>query len=113
MLDEGGQTLVRAALSYEGLVYPLMIDPSFDTPLWVADNRTSFNAQPPARGAAPEFAGFLTRHIADTVKHWDSAALSHQVELNIGKDLQYIRINGTIVGGLVGVAIHAVAVMVG
>lgn len=52
VLDEGGQTLVRAALSYEGLVYPLMIDPSFDTPLWVADNRTGGNAQPPARGAA-------------------------------------------------------------
>lgn len=59
-----------------------------------------------AHGVAPEFAGFLTRHIADTVKHWDSAALSHQVELNIGKDLQYIRINGTIVGGMIGVVLY-------
>lgn len=59
-----------------------------------------------ARGAAPEFAGFLTRHIADTVKNWDSEALSHQVELNIGKDLQYIRINGTVVGGMIGVVLY-------
>jgi uncharacterized membrane-anchored protein YjiN (DUF445 family) len=56
-----------------------------------------------ARAAAPEFAGFLTRHIADTVKNWDSRQMSEQIELNIGKDLQFIRINGTLVGGLIGV----------
>lgn len=55
------------------------------------------------RGAAPEFAKFLTVHIADTVKRWDSADMSHQIELNIGKDLQFIRINGTLVGGMIGV----------
>jgi uncharacterized membrane-anchored protein YjiN (DUF445 family) len=64
------------------------------------------NLELAARGAAPEFAGFLTRHIADTVKNWDSREMSEQVELNIGKDLQYIRINGTIVGGLIGVVLY-------
>jgi uncharacterized membrane-anchored protein YjiN (DUF445 family) len=64
------------------------------------------NLELAARGAAPELAGFLTRHIADTVKHWDSGEMSEQVELNIGKDLQYIRINGTIVGGLIGVLLY-------
>jgi uncharacterized membrane-anchored protein YjiN (DUF445 family) len=64
------------------------------------------NLELAARGAAPELAGFLTRHIADTVKHWDSGQMSEQVELNIGKDLQYIRINGTIVGGLIGVLLY-------
>jgi uncharacterized membrane-anchored protein YjiN (DUF445 family) len=64
------------------------------------------NLELAARGAAPEFAGFLTRHIADTVKNWDSGEMSAQVELNIGKDLQYIRINGTVVGGLIGVALY-------
>ena len=59
-----------------------------------------------ARGVAPEFAGFLTRHIADTVKQWDDREMSEQIELNIGKDLQYIRINGTIVGGLIGVTLY-------
>ena len=62
-----------------------------------------------ARGAGPEFAQFLTRHIADTVKHWDSRDMSEQVELNIGKDLQFIRINGTIVGGMIGVALYLVS----
>ncbi len=44
---------------------------------------------------APEFAAFLTRHISDTVKSWDARDMSRQIELNIGKDLQFIRINGT------------------
>ena len=66
----------------------------------------SENLESAARGVAPEFAGFLTRHIADTVKQWDDREMSEQIELNIGKDLQYIRINGTIVGGLIGVALY-------
>jgi uncharacterized membrane-anchored protein YjiN (DUF445 family) len=59
-----------------------------------------------ARSAAPEFAEFLTRHISDTVKNWDSKEMSEQIEVNIGKDLQFIRINGTIVGGLIGVLLY-------
>jgi uncharacterized membrane-anchored protein YjiN (DUF445 family) len=61
------------------------------------------------RGAAPDFAQFLTHHIADTVKRWDSADMSRQVELNIGRDLQYIRINGTLVGGMIGVLLYVVS----
>ncbi|MDR6409298.1 uncharacterized membrane-anchored protein YjiN (DUF445 family) [Paraburkholderia terricola] len=60
-----------------------------------------------ARGMAPDFAQFLTRHISDTVKNWDAREMSRQVELNIGKDLQYIRINGTIVGGFIGLVLYA------
>jgi uncharacterized membrane-anchored protein YjiN (DUF445 family) len=70
------------------------------------------NLELAARGAAPEFAGFLTRHIADTVKHWDSREMSEQIELNIGKDLQYIRINGTVVGGLIGVVLYLLSSLV-
>jgi uncharacterized membrane-anchored protein YjiN (DUF445 family) len=46
--------------------------------------------------------------ISDTVKSWDGADTSRRVELAIGRDLQFIRINGTLVGGLVGLVIHAV-----
>ncbi|CAB3787564.1 hypothetical protein LMG28614_02527 [Paraburkholderia ultramafica] len=60
-----------------------------------------------ARAMAPDFARFLTRHISDTVKNWDSHDMSRQIELNIGKDLQYIRINGTIVGGFIGLLLYA------
>jgi uncharacterized membrane-anchored protein YjiN (DUF445 family) len=44
----------------------------------------------------------LAQHIADTVRRWDALELSELIELHIGKDLQYIRINGTLVGGAVG-----------
>jgi len=47
--------------------------------------------------------------IASTVAAWDADATSRKIELQIGRDLQFIRINGTIVGGLVGVLLHAVA----
>ena len=43
-----------------------------------------------------------------TVERWDSADTSRRIELQVGRDLQFIRINGTVVGGLVGLAIHAV-----
>lgn len=45
--------------------------------------------------------------VSDTVQSWDASETSERVELAIGHDLQYIRINGTLVGGLVGLAIHA------
>jgi len=71
------------------------------------------NLELASRAAAPEFAVFLTRHIADTVKNWDSAEMSEQIELNIGKDLQFIRINGTIVGGLIGVILYLLSSLPG
>ena len=42
---------------------------------------------------------------------WDADQTSKKIEAHIGRDLQFIRINGTIVGGLVGVLIHAVSVL--
>lgn len=59
-----------------------------------------------ARSVAPEFAHFLTRHISDTVKSWDARDMSQQIELNIGRDLQFIRINGTLVGGSIGLVLY-------
>ena len=49
----------------------------------------------------------VTEHIAQTVKDWDDRQLVAELELSVGKDLQFIRINGTVVGGLVGLALHA------
>ncbi len=62
-----------------------------------------------AHRVAPEFAAFLTRHISDTVKSWDARDMSRQIELNIGKDLQFIRINGTTVGNHRPVVVAALA----
>lgn len=50
--------------------------------------------------------------ISDTVKSWDGQDTSRRVELAIGRDLQFIRINGTLVGGLVGLIIHAIKLAV-
>lgn len=44
--------------------------------------------------------------ISSTVKSWDGKEVSEKLELEIGKDLQYIRINGTLVGGLIGLVIY-------
>ena len=49
--------------------------------------------------------------ISDTVKSWDAAETSGRIESAIGRDLQFIRINGTLVGGLVGIVIHAVTTL--
>ncbi len=51
--------------------------------------------------------------ITDVVGRWDAGDMSRRVELEIGRDLQFIRINGTVVGGLVGLLLHALAVLVG
>jgi len=49
--------------------------------------------------------------ISDTVRRWDARETSQRIEAAIGRDLQFIRVNGTLVGGLVGLAIHAVKVV--
>jgi len=46
------------------------------------------------------------RYISATILRWDSALLVEKIELQVGKDLQFIRINGTLVGGLIGVVLY-------
>jgi len=55
----------------------------------------------------------LTEVISHTINRWDGKETAERVELFVGRDLQFIRINGTIVGGLVGLVIHTVVVLVG
>ena len=47
--------------------------------------------------------------ISTTVERWDTAETSRRLELQVGRDLQFIRINGTVVGALAGLAIYAIA----
>ncbi len=51
----------------------------------------------------------VTAIITHTIDRWDGKEAARKIELHVGRDLQFIRINGTIVGGLVGVIIHAVS----
>ncbi|MBB6629148.1 DUF445 domain-containing protein [Nocardioides sp. KIGAM211] len=55
----------------------------------------------------------VTAVITHTIERWDGKEAARRIELHVGRDLQFIRINGTIVGGLVGVLIHTVSVLVG
>ena len=59
------------------------------------------------------YQGDVADLIAQTVTAWDPTLTSDRIELAIGKDLQFIRINGTIVGGLVGLAIYAFSQLIG
>src|SRR5262249_13767668 len=52
----------------------------------------------------------LATVISDTVARWDGDQASRLIELHVGRDLQFIRLNGTIVGGLAGVLIYALTV---
>ncbi len=51
----------------------------------------------------------MAQHIRDTVQRWDAQQMSQLVELNIGRDLQHIRINGTLVGGLIGLLLFGLS----
>jgi uncharacterized membrane-anchored protein YjiN (DUF445 family) len=54
----------------------------------------------------------LTAVITQTIERWDGKEAARKIELHVGRDLQFIRINGTIVGGLVGLVIHAVTLAI-
>jgi uncharacterized membrane-anchored protein YjiN (DUF445 family) len=62
-----------------------------------------------ARALADQLHDELAGLVTGTIERWDAAQTSSQLELLLGRDLQYIRINGTVVGAGVGLALHAVA----
>jgi uncharacterized membrane-anchored protein YjiN (DUF445 family) len=53
--------------------------------------------------------GEIGGYVADVVAHWDNKTLVERLELAVGKDLQYIRINGTVVGGCVGLVLYTIS----
>ncbi len=60
-----------------------------------------------AVGVAQRYGGQIVRLVSETVRRWDAGTVTDRIESAVGRDLQFIRMNGTIVGGLVGVTIHA------
>jgi uncharacterized membrane-anchored protein YjiN (DUF445 family) len=59
-------------------------------------------------GMAASYGGSIVKLVSETVRRWDAQTITDRLETTVGRDLQYIRINGTLVGGLVGVVLHAV-----
>ena len=64
-----------------------------------------------AAGTAARYGGGIVKLVSETVRGWDAQTITDRLENAVGRDLQYIRINGTLVGGLVGVTLHAVGML--
>jgi uncharacterized membrane-anchored protein YjiN (DUF445 family) len=98
--DHGSEFRMRAADSLQRLGERLVIEPELQRKVdtWVERS-----------------VGYIVDHyrsevsdlIATTVERWDGDVTAQKMELQVGRDLQFIRINGTLVGGLAGIVIHA------
>ncbi|GFM21517.1 transmembrane protein [Mycobacterium sp. PO1] len=62
-----------------------------------------------AQHLVSEYGAEITTIITDTIERWDADEASRRIELHVGRDLQFIRINGTVVGSLAGLVIYTVA----
>ena len=76
-----------------------------DARIRVAINRFARRA---TVGLAASYGSSIVKLVSETVRGWDARTVTARLEAAVGRDLQYIRINGTLVGGLVGLILHAV-----
>jgi uncharacterized membrane-anchored protein YjiN (DUF445 family) len=58
-------------------------------------------------GMAASYGGSMVKLVSETIRGWDARTITGRLEAAVGRDLQYIRINGTLVGGMVGLVLHA------
>jgi uncharacterized membrane-anchored protein YjiN (DUF445 family) len=58
-------------------------------------------------GMAASYGSSIVKLVSETIRGWDAHTVTARLESAVGRDLQYIRINGTLVGGLVGLLLHA------
>jgi uncharacterized membrane-anchored protein YjiN (DUF445 family) len=59
-------------------------------------------------GMASSYGSSIVKLVSETIRGWDARTITARLESAVGRDLQYIRINGTLVGGLVGLVLHAI-----
>jgi len=59
-------------------------------------------------GMAASYGGSIVKLVSETIRGWDAQTVTDRLEAAVGRDLQYIRINGTLVGGLVGLVLHVI-----
>jgi uncharacterized membrane-anchored protein YjiN (DUF445 family) len=104
--DPDGPGGARVAAALRSLAERALVDPAFRA-------RLDQLLEGAVLHVVDNYAGEFTALVEDTVGRWDGPATADRIELAAGRDLQFIRVNGTVVGALAGVAIHAVAVVVG
>jgi uncharacterized membrane-anchored protein YjiN (DUF445 family) len=75
-----------------------------DAPLRAAIN---LHLRRAAVGLVNDYGDQIVSLVSDTVRKWDASTVTEKLETAVGRDLQFIRINGTLIGGLIGLAIHA------
>jgi uncharacterized membrane-anchored protein YjiN (DUF445 family) len=63
-------------------------------------------------GTTESYGDNIVTLVSDTIEGWDAATITDRVENAVGSDLQFIRINGTLVGGLAGIVIHAIGIWI-
>ena len=59
-------------------------------------------------GMAASYGGSIVKLVSETIRGWDAQTVTNRLEAAVGRDLQYIRINGTLVGGLVGLVLYGI-----
>ena len=64
-----------------------------------------------AAGIATRYGSEIVTLVSETVKRWDATTITGRIESAVGRDLQFIRINGTLVGGLVGMTLHFITTL--
>src|SRR5690606_15958923 len=96
--DPGSPLRVRLERAIEGLGQRLAADPALQAKVDEGLSRL-------AGYVLDEYAGTLSEIIESTVERWDPSVVTGQLELLLGRDLQFIRINGTLVGGLIGLVL--------
>lgn len=62
-------------------------------------------------GTVARYGDGIVALVSDTIRRWDAKTVTERLESAVGRDLQYIRINGTLVGGLVGLALHLIGTL--
>ena len=103
--DEEGPVRTRAVKEVTGLAERLLADKS-------VRDRVDARICDATVYAVERYGAEVTQVISATIDRWDGKETAERVELQVGRDLQFIRINGTLVGGLIGVLIHAVSVLI-
>jgi len=64
-------------------------------------------------GVVADHGNSIVALVSDTVKGWDAATVTDKLEGAVSRDLQYIRLNGTLIGGSIGLLLHGILLLAG